>query len=103
MTGYSISNSVTFTVTIYDSCSNAVLTMSSITSPHTYSIESGSAMSLGTLSWTRSLTYCPSITYSIVTSTGTTADTIFYITGSIIYVNTALSSKTGTYNLQIKG
>jgi hypothetical protein len=77
--------------------------MSSITTPQSYNMESGSALSLGTLTWTRSLTYCPSITYSIVTSVGAAADSIFYITGTTVYVNTALTSKTGTYSLQIKG
>jgi hypothetical protein len=84
-----VANSVTFTVNIYDSCDDVLITKSPITTPQSYDILSGNAMELAILSWTQDLSYCSSITYSIVDSSGNTADSIFYISNNDVFVNTA--------------
>jgi hypothetical protein len=60
-------------------------------------------MSLATISWSSNLSYCPSISYSVVDSSGNTADSIFYMTNNVLYVDTNTDSKIASYSLQIKG
>jgi hypothetical protein len=62
------------------------------------------AQSLGSLTWTLNLSYCPSITYSLIdTTTGTTPDSIFSINSNVAYVNTNYLTKRGTYSLKVVG
>jgi hypothetical protein len=61
-------------------------------------------MTLGSTSWSQSLSYCPTITYSLVDSTlTTTADSIFSISGTSVIVSTTSTAKVGTYIINVKG
>jgi hypothetical protein len=59
---------------------------------------------LGSLNWDRTLSYCPTITFSIIdTGTGLSADSIFYINSDNLWLNTADRIKATTYELSITG
>jgi hypothetical protein len=60
-------------------------------------------MSLAILSWSINLSYCSSISYSVVDSSGNIADSIFYITNNVLYVDSNSDLKIASYSLQIKG
>jgi hypothetical protein len=61
-------------------------------------------MNIGNLAWTISIAYCPVITFNVLeTTTSTLNDPIFTISGGILYVNTNLVSKVGTYHLKVTG
>jgi hypothetical protein len=81
-TTYLVSQTILFYVKVIDTCDGVVLTKVTLISPQSYDIQTGSAVSLGSTSWSKDISYCPSITYEIIdTATSTTADSIFYFSG----------------------
>jgi hypothetical protein len=82
ITGYTASNSVSFTVNVKDYCSTATITSATI-SNLIYDIKVGALVTVTNPLWTVSELTCPSITYSLLdTSTNTAPDSIFVLTSS---------------------
>ncbi|CDW71352.1 cadg domain containing protein [Stylonychia lemnae] len=93
-----------FSIQINHNCNNDIITPSAILASYDYFIELGTAQYKFTLSWTHLMSYCGSITYSVVNQANDqTADSIFYISSYYFYVSTSISSKINTYNLRIIG
>ena len=90
-----------FDLEIYSSCTDTLFTyMNSISTTFYYQINS-IVMDLFTLSFTQSLTYCPVITYQIITSVATNFLTI---PGSnVVQIYTSNVTYIGSYSVEIKG
>ena len=90
-----------FDLEIYSSCRDTLFTyMNSISTTFYYQINS-IVMDLFTLSFTQSLTYCPVITYQIITSVATNFLTI---PGSnVVQIYTSNIAYIGTHHVEIKG
>lgn len=103
ITGYD-TKEVLFTVNIIDACSTMTLTTTLIAASQQYIVQSGMAVILGDTLWTQSDSVCPDTVFELIdTDTGATADSIFYISGTIIFVDTSDLGKVNQYNLKLEG